>query len=311
MYVGCDPTPCWCRCRSLAPRIVGRLGRKGTRVSVRKDSRRGRVVDADQARPLPTPDSRSPKPSICPFLRAATGGALGVPFDVPDDCHRCVAADRAEPQTLDWQRTACLAESHQRCSRYLFGSAGVPLRLITDDPAEPVRPGEGPDRSAGSSRAVTPAIAISLLLLVASAAAAISFVTATGGLRLSGAVPTQVADAGPTPGGSVGAPTATPAPSSIPTPSAAPSETAAAEPTLSPTAPTVTPAPTSDRYALLVPCPSLPSCYVYTVRAGDNLHSIANYFGVSYTTVLELNPSIGHPFTIQPGDLLVLPQPTR
>jgi spore germination protein YaaH len=75
--------------------------------------------------------------------------------------------------------------------------------------------------------------------------------------------------------------------------------------------PPSTPAPTSDRYALLEPCPSTPDCYIYTVRAGDNLQSIASYFGVPYETVLDLNPAITDPTTIQPGHKITLPPPTR
>ncbi len=95
---------------------------------------------------------------------------------------------------------------------------------------------------------------------------------------------------------------------------ASPSVVVTPEPTPSPTprpAATPTPAPTSNRYALLKPCPDRPDCWIYTVRAGDNLVSIANYFGVAYDTVLELNPQIGDPTTIRRGDRIRLPPPTR
>ncbi len=163
----------------------------------------------------------------------------------------------------------------------------------------------GPSRG---PRALTPAIAASIVLLVASAAAAISFVAATGGLQLPGTLPTDAAVTI----GSPAPPTATPAPTAAVTPSPAPGPTAtpAPSPAASPTV-SVTPAPTSDRYQLLEQCPTTPDCYLYTIRIGDNLRSIANYFGVRYDTILLLNPTITEPETILPGDVIVLPQPGR
>ena len=158
------------------------------------------------------------------------------------------------------------------------------------------------DRRSGP-RLLTPAIAISLLLLVASAAAAIAFVTVTGGLRLANSVP-PVAVASSSPSSAPLEPTPTPGPTLEPTVSPTPAPTPT--PTL---APTPTPAPTSDRYALLTPCPDKPDCYLYTIRAGDNLQSIASYFGIPYATVRALNPNLRIP--IHRGDVVILPPPTR
>jgi LysM repeat protein len=74
--------------------------------------------------------------------------------------------------------------------------------------------------------------------------------------------------------------------------------------------PALTPAPTSDRYALLQPCPDKPDCYIYTIRHGDNLTGIAKYFGVPLQTVRDLNPWT-QTKGIQPGNKLILPPPTR
>lgn len=265
-------------------------------------------MDADQARPLADVDLRSPDPSICPFLRAQGEDALEGPIEAPDDRNRCIAGDQPDPQTPDWQRTACLSASHVRCPRYLLGAAGAPISLVVDDPRDGRPSPGGPIGPERRTRVLTPAVVASLVLLVASAAAAVSFVTATGGLQLRGGPPSQVTAAGPTPQPSPGAPTPTPDLTPGPTPTVAPEATPAPTPTL---APTVTPAPTSDRYVLLSPCPSKPSCYLYTVQLGNNLRSIANYFGVPYETVLELNPEITDPSTIHPGDVIVLPPPTR
>ena len=166
----------------------------------------------------------------------------------------------------------------------------------------------GPARGRGL---LTPAVVLSLMILAGSAAAAVAFVAARGGLELaggpapSGAPPSTAPTRGATP-----APTEAPTAAPTPVPSSAPS--ASPEATVSPTqSPAPSPAPTSDRYALLEPCPSAPDCYRYTVRIGDNLSSIASYFGVSYAVVLDRNPQIVDPATIQPGDVLTLPTPTR
>ena len=170
------------------------------------------------------------------------------------------------------------------------------------------------------SRTLTPAILLSLAVLVTAASAAITFVAATGGLQLPTAPPVAVVSATPSPAPTP-APTreptsepSTPANTPAATATVAPSAATTPAPTPTPTTapvPTPTPQATSNRYALLTPCPSTPDCYLYTVRSGDNLVSIANYFGVPYDTVIQWNPGIGDPATIQPGTVLKLPPPTR
>ena len=39
-----------------------------------------------------------------------------------------------------------------------------------------------------------------------------------------------------------------------------------------------------------MPCSDRANCWVYTVRSGDNLFSIANYFGHSLNTIYTWNP---------------------
>lgn len=67
------------------------------------------------------------------------------------------------------------------------------------------------------------------------------------------------------------------------------------------------PTMTEDRLALLEPCPDQPDCAIYIVRAGDNLVSIARFFGVPIETVLLLNPQITEPSLIYAGLAVRLP----
>ncbi len=244
---------------------------------------------------MPDLHLRAPDPAICPFFRSqATDGRLEMPIAAPDDANRCAAFGEPWPQSHRQQELVCLTAAHTGCPRYLRGS----LAEVDEEPST--------DR-----RTMTPAVLASILLLVATMAAAIAFVFARGGLDLPAPAPTDVAavpsptsaaaTAGPASPSPLPSPSATPAPSAEPTPGATPVPTPA---------PTIAPSPTSDRYALLEPCPNTPDCWIYTVRAGDNLTSIANYFGVPLATVYELNPEM-RTRSLQPGKKLILPPPTR
>jgi hypothetical protein len=254
-------------------------------------------------------DGRSSDPRICPFLRLDADGTLIEPVDRFDPSHVCIAFGDPRPQSGRQQELLCLRPSHANCARYLRGIA-VP------QPA-PAR--------AGPPKATVAAV----IVLLASIGFSFGFVLQRGGIDLAAfAVPTpSPAGSGgpsPEPSGTTAAvvspspvitpeptisPAPTPSPAATPSPVVTPSPTPPATPSPSPTQ-TATPAPTSDRYALLEPCPNRPDCWIYTVRSGDNLFSIANYFGHPLETVYRLNPW-ARTQGIRKGDQLILPPPTR
>jgi hypothetical protein len=256
-----------------------------------------KATEQGQTSPIPT----------CPFLvLEGPDGAPLPPRPTVDDDHRCVALVEAVPQSNRQQELVCLTAAHVNCPRYLRG------RLLAATPAPQPR-----------RQPISKTVVAASVVLVAAVAASFGFLAVRGGFDLSilpagGSEIATASTARPTPIESPGAtqpPSATPpssSPSAAPTPS--PSASAAPSPTPTPVPtprPTPTPAPSSDRYAVLSPCPSTTNCWIYTIRAGDNLRSIVHWFGVPYDTVLAMNPWIHDPATIHPGDKLRIPTPTR
>jgi LysM domain len=263
---------------------------------------------------LPLVEGHSPRRTICPFLRAVDADdTVGFPIESPDPGNRCAALADVVPQSLRQQELVCLTASHVNCPRYLRGAIQV-----SSVPA--VRP-----RIIGKP-ALTPAIAASLGILALSFATSVAFGLANGGLVLpSSAIHTPVpvaiasasasavAIASPIPSptqvtGSVAPVTAPPSTSPSPTPPATPSPTSSPTPAPTPK-PTKAP-PKSSRFALLTKCPGKSNCYIYRIRSGDNLFSIANYFGVSLSKVKALNPWTKTE-RLSTGRQLILPTPTR
>jgi hypothetical protein len=162
-----------------------------------------------------------------------------------------------------------------------------------------------------SNRTVTPAIAAALVVLAASFALSVAFVLANGGLDLPAAQrPSSstgaVAEAPSASAASTDTAPPSAAPNASPTPVAPrPSSTPAARPTPAPT-----PRSSSNRYDLLTACPDAPDCWIYVVRQGDNLFSIAKYFGVPLAVVEERNPWTKDTQLVA-GQKLRLPPPTR
>jgi LysM repeat protein len=173
---------------------------------------------------------------------------------------------------------------------------------------------------ARSNRTVTPAVAAALLVLAASFALSVAFVLANGGLNLpaaaqhpagssAGAADVPTPSATDTVDGSI-APTGSPSPIASPTPlpsptPATPTPSTSAAPSTAPT-----PRPSSNRYDLLTACPNTPDCWIYVVRQGDNLFSIAKYFGVPIQVVEDRNPWT-RTTSLVAGQKLLLPSPTR
>jgi LysM repeat protein len=191
-------------------------------------------------------------------------------------------------------------------------AAGLASAALSSDPSGGLRdasPSAEPARPAPPRRPtlLTGPIIVAVLFLLGSTATAIGFAAARGGIQLPIASPSAAAVASTAPSDGAN-PTSAPSAGQ----SAAPTASAAATPGATP-APSAapTPAATSDRYAVLEACPDTPDCYIYTIRQGDNLRSIANYFGVPYQTVLDLNPWIVDPSTVHRGEKLTLPPPTR
>jgi LysM repeat protein len=242
----------------------------------------------DDAPAVDVRSGRSALITTCPFFRRETAdGTLGRPIEMPEVSNRCAAYGEPWPQSLRQQELVCLTTRHVDCPRY-------------------VRAAAPPSRARQAPR-VSRAIVAALGILLVSAVASFGFVLARGGLAMpqapdaTGAV--AAATGTPVPTAIAAVATASPSPTPEPTPTATPSPTPVATP-----APT--PAPSSDRYALLQPCPDKPDCWIYTVRRGDNLTGIAKYFGIPLQTVRDLNPWT-ETKGLEPGQELILPPPTR
>ena len=61
-----------------------------------------------------------------------------------------------------------------------------------------------------------------------------------------------------------------------------------------------------DPFVRLEPCPDAPDCFLYVVRPGDRLSTIAGRFGIAVQAILEANPSITDPNAIYSGRVIRL-----
>ncbi len=249
---------------------------------------------------------------VCPYLLRDVDGTLAEPEQAASDDNRCVALGGPRVLSAQQQELVCLRPAHLDCPRY--------RRAVS-------RPG-GPGPGLLRLTAVPRAVGVSLLLLAISAGVSFGFVLQRGGLDLPPVTTPDSTEAAM----ATGAPGATASFASPSPSSAAPTQTLGASATVSPTprattrptarptprptpapaasAPVASGVPSASRLALLTRCPDRAGCYIYTVRAGDNLTSIAAWFGVPLATVYDWNPRLKGS-VIQPGLQIRIPTPTR
>jgi hypothetical protein len=279
----------------------------------------------------------STDPGICPFLRLERDGELIAPLEVVSDQHLCVAFGEPRLQSERQQELLCLQAAHRNCARYLRGvakpetappgsripratiaavlvllaSAGFSFGFVLQRGGLELTGFQLPSQSAGASVAApSPTTAA-----VASPSGAAAVPTASSGPVLAAtATPRPTASAAPTPSPSlVPSPSPTPAPTPSASPVATPLATPVATPVVTPEPTprrTATPRPTSDRFAVISRCPGRRDCWIYTIRTGDNLFSIAHWFGVSLDRIYAMNPW-ARSHGIRPGNELLIPTPTR
>jgi hypothetical protein len=257
---------------------------------------------------IPYSAFRSLNPGTCPFLRSEIGETdYDLPIERPDPANRCVAVGEAIPQSNRQQELVCLQASHINCPRYLRGA------LVAEVAVQPPR----------RIRTVPTATLASIGVLLVSSTIAFAFVVRNGGLTVpiagfASPSPTAIAVAAET---SIALATASPAlspsfgpspmPSPSPSPEPSPSPSVAPSPTPKPTPrPTPKPQTTSDRFAVLRRCPDTSNCWIYTIRSGDNLYSVAHWFGVSLDSIYGMNPWL-RSTPIRAGMEIRIATPTR
>jgi hypothetical protein len=157
----------------------------------------------------------------------------------------------------------------------------------------------------------TPIVVAGAILVVA-LIVAFAFSSIHGGLALPTTSPgpsVPAASVSPTLSTISPSPEVSPTPSSSPPPTATPTVSPSVSPS-APASPTATPAPSPPAaFVGLKPCTDLPDCYLYHVRSGDYLSSIAARFGITLKALKAANPEITDPSLVHVGDVLRIPLP--
>jgi len=251
----------------------------------------------------PTPHAPG---SYCPFLSAIDlDDRVRQARPTPDTANRCLSTGEAIAPSARDQRALCLTADHPACVRFV---------RATHRSREPEA---GP---ASGRRLSGPILAAVAVLILAAALAGISLV-ANGDLSVGvgGAPPSPSASssAGAAAAAATVAPAVTPAPTAPTAPTAPPSATpvpsaavaAATSAPATPARPTPAPTPKPKRYPGLTPCPGEADCYIYVVKSGDALGTIADRYALGLDEVLARNPSIRDPGLIVRGQRIRLPTP--
>ena len=269
--------------------------------------------------------SRPADPRICPFLRLERDGELVAPLEVVSDRHLCVAFGEPRPQSERQQELLCLQAAHSNCARYLRGvadpeapatrsriprptvlaavlllaSIGFSFGFVLQRGGLELTGFQLLSQSTGSSRPAPPD-------------------DRRGDCVPRGLRPGRVDQ--PPPGRDrdrdrradrhTGAADTRPhrrphawpfaEPDAWPSHSPSPCRRRARAPSRPRREPCCHPCadaaahgdarPTSDRFAVMTRCPGRSDCWIYTIRTGDNLFSIAHWFGVSLDRIYAMNP---------------------
>jgi hypothetical protein len=223
---------------------------------------------------------RSARVETCPFLRSIAGGALQAPRDSVDGRNRCAAFGDPLPLSRMQQALVCLQPTHEACPRYVRGAMLIQQRIAPAAP--PVR---------------------QLPVLISAALLLVAVLIAAAYVLLGGRLEPQPTG---TPG--VASPTlvaVSPSPTPAPEPTASPSPT----PTLAPTPrPTARPTPLPAQYRGLQRCPAPQKCFIYVVRRGDTLSSIARRFNTTVAVLRRMNPEIRGDY-LRVGQKVKVPPP--
>jgi LysM repeat protein len=276
------------------------------------------TVDAATPRPAgapglstPSVDARGdevPRPSVadtasdhanprgCPFLVAEAGGWR---LDMPSRDHRCGAFTPPAPLAPEKQARLCLTPSHTGCATYLASLSARTERVGAAPVRRSTRWGLSRTTSViedtGGLRArVLGAVldrrrwpAIPAVILVTTL-----FVLALSGFR-AGLPASPVATASPLPA----APATATAQATTP-PTTAPALEGTAMPSTAPATATPTKVPAT-------PGPST-AHRTYRVKSGDTLSAIASRFGVTVSSIVDLN-NLSNPGALSVGQLLLIP----